>query len=402
MSFTVNFDLPAEIAGRLMSGEMVRRGGVIQWAEGMPKAGKVVAWLREVAPEPSAPAEIGKSLLGKAGSALQLVGNVASVVNLGATVGFGIATLRKLGKMDSKLNKLLAGQEELLAGQEKLLAGQEQIQRTLDVGFWQMATGFEQLLDGEARIEGKIDEKFQDEVVAAVNSATEDLNVLVVPLDRGDPCRIARTEQILGRVSPAYELLALDAEKRTAALAQSLKACVGGRQKLNITSDHIVAMYRLRMACSAAVLKARVIAESGQPHQAVQFLHQQAPRVRSLLARVGAAMFAEGALVYDDLLHHFWAANGVTAERVGRWAELFDRQAGGLPGAIRRVQDAGRQGQPLDSRCPALQTHWTLAAGRSPDDSMLREAIATVAKAMPRRRREQSYRESGQITRYAQ
>lgn len=46
VNLQVLFDLPAEIGRALDSGEMSRRGGVIQWAKGDHK-GKVVMWLKE-------------------------------------------------------------------------------------------------------------------------------------------------------------------------------------------------------------------------------------------------------------------------------------------------------------------------------------------------------------------
>ena len=143
MIVKTHLDLPSSIAARMLSGEMVRRGGVIQWADGTAGAGRVVAWLREAAPQPSAAAELGGSLLSKAGSVLNLVGGVASVLNLGATVAFGVSHGRKLNK--------------LLTGQAMLQEGQQQLQQSVDAGFARVLAGQAMLQEGQQQLQQSVD-----------------------------------------------------------------------------------------------------------------------------------------------------------------------------------------------------------------------------------------------------
>lgn len=120
MALKVYYEIPPTLRAGLASGELIRRGGVVQWAPGTNKAGQVCAWLRETTLTPQAPEVLGRPLVGKAAELMRFAGNAISILNLGATVGFGIATLRKLGKMDSKLDALLEGQTTMLGRLDEL------------------------------------------------------------------------------------------------------------------------------------------------------------------------------------------------------------------------------------------------------------------------------------------
>lgn len=342
------FEVPSAIAGGLATGEMVRRGGTVQWAKGTAKAGEVVAWLRETEMQPLSSAQLASGPFAKAGQLLQVVGSVASVLNLGATVGFGVATLRKLGRMDAKLDNLVSRSDHL--------------QETVDLGFIQMAAGFERLVEGQTRIEERIDEQFHHQVVGAIRSATRDLDLLVTPFPPDDERRGTRLEGILNRVSPAYEILAQDAESRVRSLSRRTAECSAGRLKLDFNEADLTALLRLRMACSAAALKARIIAEAGHPNEAATFLREESERLHGGVMSLGESMFRSG-LVYDDLLNSHWATRGIDPARVGRWAARFDPEAGGLEGAIRRIQEVAQTVEPLDSPRPDLLRHPALLAG---------------------------------------
>jgi len=375
MKISTHFDVPTQIATGLLKGDMIRRGGVVQWADNMPNAGRVVGWLREATPEPSSPAKLG-SLLGKAGSMLSLVGNVASIINVGATVGFGVVTLRKLGKMDGKLDhlvaaqervegntkELLAGQErvegntkELLAGQERLEAGQQQLGAMVDIGFRLMFTGFENLAEGQARIEGQIDQKFHEQVLDKLSSASRDMETLS-SLSLADPHRAPRVEHVLARTSEAFEALLRDAKTRSKALVGSFGSQTSGRAKLALGDEDVLAMQRIRMLASAAGQRARVLAEAGQPAEAARFLSQAAKQVRDeMLCPVGEACF-RGETVYDNLLHHFWPTVGITAGRIGMWASRFDPATGSLEGVIQKLQEMGSKAEPFENTRPPLDS----------------------------------------------
>lgn len=111
----VLFETPRQILQGLASGEMVRRGGVIQWAAGSEK-GQVVAWLKEVGGlERLSPAEI-PSALAQQIQQLRFASHAAlagQVLNLGVSVmGFAILNA-KLNALDRKVEAVLQGLNRL-------------------------------------------------------------------------------------------------------------------------------------------------------------------------------------------------------------------------------------------------------------------------------------------------
>ena len=93
-SIQVNFKLPDSIKVKLSTGECERVGGVIRNTVNK----QTVCWLRETSISPNAPNNLTLP-------SLSMVGNVASVLNLGATVAFGAATLKKLGRVEENLHE---------------------------------------------------------------------------------------------------------------------------------------------------------------------------------------------------------------------------------------------------------------------------------------------------------
>jgi hypothetical protein len=91
------FDLSDKIASGIARNKYVRMGGVVREAAGK----RIVQHLREASTSPQA---LGRVTCGGINSLLKF-GNVASILNLGATVAFGIATFRKLDKIDSRLDE---------------------------------------------------------------------------------------------------------------------------------------------------------------------------------------------------------------------------------------------------------------------------------------------------------
>ena len=109
----LTFDVPPKIRDGLALGEYYRTGGVIRDAA-EHTGGQIVMHLREISATPLSNSQF-PNFLGMAG-------NVCSVLNLGATVAFGVAILHKLGKMDKKLNLILDNIDKL--------------QWTVDMGFY--------------------------------------------------------------------------------------------------------------------------------------------------------------------------------------------------------------------------------------------------------------------------
>ncbi|MCW5790250.1 MAG: hypothetical protein KIT72_07510 [Polyangiaceae bacterium] len=319
MKIATRFEVPPDIAARLITGELVRRGGVIQYAGHTRNAGKVKAWLREASPGPSEPAELG----GNVGRALGLIGSVPSILNLGATVGFGVATLHKLNKLNGKVDRL---------------------QSTVDIGFHLMVESLGALTQNQEQLGLKLEEKLYGQVLAKLRAAAGDMEDLAYD----SPGRLERLVNILGRTSDVAEELISAAEAECQVLAESFNLCSSGRAKLDISTGDLEKMAKLRVAASAAAQRAYVLAELGQPSAAAKGLSAATRRLHSALLAVGKAIF-QGQMVYDDLLNHFWPTVGVTPARVGMWADRFDPETGGLEGILRELQEMAAQAGPLDA-----------------------------------------------------
>lgn len=143
----VAFEVPAEIARGLSTGEMVRRGGVIQRAAGETK-GEVVAWLREL----GALVPEGGSVANPVAEQLKTLQMATSALAVGQalTLGFSVVSFavlnRKLTILSSKVDRVLA---ELEVVREELtwldrrhdIALEAKLRAALDQGEWACRTG---------------------------------------------------------------------------------------------------------------------------------------------------------------------------------------------------------------------------------------------------------------------
>lgn len=143
----VVFDVPPEIARGLASGEMIRRGGVIQRAAGTAK-GEVVAWLRELG---TLLAEKG-SVASPVAEQLKTLQMATSALGVGQALTLGFSALsfailnRKLTalsvKVDGVLEELTALKEELAwVDRRQDIALEAQLRGALDQGDWAWRTG---------------------------------------------------------------------------------------------------------------------------------------------------------------------------------------------------------------------------------------------------------------------
>ena len=120
---TIVLDIPDEVIAKLATGEYKRVGGVIQ-----DKDGRIVMWLKEGCLSPSSPKELPTGLPSNMGDMLKLTGAAASILNLGATIAFGMETLSRLEKIDGKLDIIVEKLDELGRKIDK-------IQWSVDIGF---------------------------------------------------------------------------------------------------------------------------------------------------------------------------------------------------------------------------------------------------------------------------
>lgn len=110
-TLTQTFDAPRDILEGLLSGRYQLNGGVIQQASGAPTGGNIVTWIRPITASPLTSQVVTTALgaargVARAAEALGTVGAIASVVNLGATIAFGVATLAKLKRIEGEIDHL--------------------------------------------------------------------------------------------------------------------------------------------------------------------------------------------------------------------------------------------------------------------------------------------------------
>jgi hypothetical protein len=143
----VLFDVPRYIADGLASGEMIRRGGVVQWAGGEAR-GEVVAWLKEVGGLARAASPVSAPLAEQL-SALGMASNVA-LVGQAVTLGFSVLSFAVLnhklnalaGRVDQVVAELVAVREEIgWLDRRHDIALDARLRAALDQGRWAQETG---------------------------------------------------------------------------------------------------------------------------------------------------------------------------------------------------------------------------------------------------------------------
>ncbi len=143
----VLFEVPLEIAKGLASGDMIRRGGVVQWAGGATK-GEVVAWLRESGGLARGTSALPAPVLGQLQS-LQMATS-ALAVGQAITLGFSVLSFavlnHKLNVLGRKLDDLLASlaelkQEVAWLDRRQDIALAARLRGALDQGNWACGSG---------------------------------------------------------------------------------------------------------------------------------------------------------------------------------------------------------------------------------------------------------------------
>lgn len=300
METTVSFEIPEDVAGKLATGEYKRVGGVIQ-----NKNGEIVMWLKEGSLSPSSPEVLSQDLPLNMPNMLKLAGATASILNLGATIAFGMETLSRLDKIDEKLDIIIEKLDEIKRKIDKL-------QWTVDVGF---ANTFQAL---------KSLEKYQEiELAGELNSAVS-LAWSCQFLEPESPQRMMRIEQALAKSSGVVEKLLLHTEM------EMNKAIDWMRQKRQQSSDFefdnsiIQSLFRFRQTCIACSVNASINAEAGDTYAvSVKLLKDQKKLFNLLYQLANVCISSSNYEPYKVLLDKNMLEY-MPIERIGLWIERFD------------------------------------------------------------------------------
>ena len=196
---TVNFGLPEHVAEKLATGEYSRVGGVIRDAQG-----RVTCWLRETSPIPLSPHEMSRHLPSNVPQILDLAGSVSSFLNLGATVAFGVVALKRLRKIDERLDVIATKLGEL----ERRV---DRVQWSVDIGFATTLQTMELL------------KEYQEvDIAGALNSAAS-LAWGCQFLEPGSTRRVMRGEQAFASATQATEKLLLLVDREMNAAIDSIR-----------------------------------------------------------------------------------------------------------------------------------------------------------------------------------
>ena len=331
----VIFDVPDDIAAGLFRGDLTRIGGVIRRVSGSGP-GQIVSMLREVSNTPLPNKAL--SLGGFPAGSLGLVGSVTSILNLGATVGFGIAILNRLGKIDKKIDHL---------------------QWTVEIGFHTTLGMLQKVID------------FQEaDIISNAKSAAQ-LAWSAQLLEPGSHQRSMRIENALSQVMAASEKSNIITIDRMTQTARGLASQPSHAKRLRVDEDLICNLKRFRMSCSLVSLKCGVMAESGDMEGAATICKEDSRKLKEVFDAVALAFLrgdprlteakqksktrvADSSLLsllsgtplpqkpstpsYQALLSATWMRE-ISPERVGLWAKRFDPEMeNGLPDVIQALR----------------------------------------------------------------
>ena len=310
----LTLEVPDRIIAGLARGDFQRTGGVVQWAAGTANAGDVVMWLREGSPAPKAMDALIPAAPSRLASLLSVAGPVASVLNLGATMAFGAATLRTLGVMDKKLDA---------------------IDKKLDGIRWTIEVGFQQTL---AQLE-TVRTFHEADVVSELHSAA-DMAWLAQFLEPASPTRVIRVENALSHAIRARTRLHAIAGVEMEAAATWMAERSWTSQRLEPPGSVISALRRFRLLASALALNARILAEQGEFEAASALIERDSTFMAANLSRLGRATFTagKGRTIYDYLLNETWEGTEVTVHRVVRWGRRYDSDRGSAEAIISHLR----------------------------------------------------------------
>lgn len=303
MQAEVLLDIPDDIVGKLATGELERVGGVIRNRE----TGRVVTWLRETSPSPldtrNLPMNNTNQLLG-------VIGHSASILNLGATIAFGTATLSKLSKIEGKLDIM---NEKL----DELQRRAQEIQWTIELGFANTLVA----LDG-------LRQHQEIELFGNLNSAAN-MAWSCQFLEPGSPQRITRIENAFSTASSVKEILLQYAQKEMLQASEKIKSKRKSYHGFAFEEDVTNALLRLRQAIAASSLCAAIGAEADSLFAVSSMLGREHKQLRSLLTEMAGISLQPQESVYPALLNHS-LKEVMPATRVDAWAKKYDQKSGGL------------------------------------------------------------------------
>ena len=232
-------------------------------------------------------------------------------MSLGATIGFGVATLRKLAQIEKRLQEI----------EGKI----DRLQWTVELGFANTLHGLEQIAVGQ-----------EFEMVANIKSAAR-LAWEAQWLTPDGPQRAARLENALMLGTQASEQLILRTQHEMERAIDWMKEQRKASLRLDLADSVSAALRRFRQTCLASATRASIQAETASPDSAACGLEQDVERLQPLLKRLGHA-FLQGCdpdeKSTDPIYASLLKAHCIPVSRVELWARRFDPTICSLAGML--------------------------------------------------------------------
>lgn len=316
MQQEIVLDIPNEIIGKLFTGEYERVGSVIRNS----KNKNVVLWLRESSPFPLPPTTFPRNPIE---DMFQIRG--LSMLNLGATVAFGVATLNKLNKIDNKINLINQKIDIIISKIEELNQRMNKLQWTVEFGIANILQSLDNM------------KQFQEIQLAGELNSAASMAWSCQFLEPGSAQRIARIENAFHSASNVKEKILLHAEHE---MSQASEMMIEKRKEsfdFSIDDRVITSLYRLRQAIAACVLSASINAESGDLFTASAGLGKDYARLSAPFQLLGESSINSDAKVYLQLFDKSFMEI-MPASRIDMWSKQFDKKTNGIYGVLDLVR----------------------------------------------------------------
>jgi len=295
MTITQHLECPENVLMGLIRGKYSREGGTIREAA----SGRIVTLLREANLSPMRAIDLVPSNLCKI---LQLASAATSLLNLGATVGFGIATLRRLNAIKEQLGR---------------------IEHRLDEIKWVVELSFLHTLQ-VLRIAEGLQQILEQKILTDLESAAE-LADGAQDFEPGSPQRINRLENALTLATTASRYLLTRSVEEMSRLGDEFSKMRRARyRQLGNLPEAAKVLQRFRHTCLAVSLKATIEADAGGVTRAGKSLAKDHQKLEEILKHFALPYFRrENYFVYDYLVHRHWKGQ-ITFSRILNLVKMYD------------------------------------------------------------------------------
>lgn len=334
MNTQISFEIPESMAAGLALGKYERVGGVIRDASN----GQVVTWLRETAVSPLNPNNLANTLPSHAGKLLSMTGGVASILNLGATVAFGITTLKKLESIETNLVHTNAKLDNLSYGLNQANAKLDILNQKSDIIISKLGELNQRLKNFEWSVDIGFINTFQAledikqyqeiELAGELNSAAS-IAWSCQFLEPNSVQRITRIENAFHTISNVKEKLLLHTANDMQKAIEWMQNYRLDKADFNIDESVIKTLYRLRQTIAACSLAATISAEAGDLYSAENKLAKEQETLSSLINKLAQLSLSSNDEVYTTLLKESYKQI-MPSHRLNTWINRFDSKFDGL------------------------------------------------------------------------